>query len=270
MKVYWRRLSSSSSEDVFKTSWSRRIYSPKSYVFRRCLQKVLVKTNIFVLAISLQDNIFKMSSRCLQDHLPRRLQDFFEDFFKTSCKKVLKTSSRSRQDVLKTSSRHLQDVLQKYLQDVFKTYYQVKLFSLTRLWEAFNTFLRRSFPKTVIYSRGICLGNTTSDRFMVSVLNLQEIKISQVLVSLFYIFLWLLREAYLEPDRTSTVQWRYFAGILNFLGPLKMVLWYISQNSQENICAGTSFFDKVKLCRSAASLKTQVTTGVFLWILQNS
>ena len=28
MKTSWRRLSSSSSEDVFKTSWSRRIYSP--------------------------------------------------------------------------------------------------------------------------------------------------------------------------------------------------------------------------------------------------
>ena len=74
----------------------------------------------------------------------------------------------------KTSSRHLQDV--------FKTYYQVKLFLLTRLWEAFNTFLRRSFLKTVIYSRGICLGNTTSDKFMVIVQNLKDIKIYQVLV----------------------------------------------------------------------------------------
>ena len=100
------RLSLTSSEDVFKTSWSRPIYSSWLYVF--------------------------------------------------------KTSSRR---LAKTSSRHLQDV--------FKTYHQVKLFLLTRLWEAFNTFLRRSFPKTVIY-RGICLSNTTSDKFMVSVPNLQE------------------------------------------------------------------------------------------------
>ena len=71
-----------------------------------------------------------------------------EDVFKTSCKNVFKTASRRLQDVLKTSSkrlqdvlnnvfktssRHLQDVLQRYLQDVFKTYHQVKLFLLTSL-----------------------------------------------------------------------------------------------------------------------------------------
>ena len=142
-------------EDVLKTSFV--------FVFRRRLQDVLIKTNMFALALRLQ----KTSSRRLgQDQYirlgytsSRRLQDVF------------KTSSRR---LAKTSSRHLQDVLQRYLQDVFKTYYQVKLFLLTRLWEAFNTFLRRSFPKTVIYSRGICLGNTTSDKFMVSVQNLQE------------------------------------------------------------------------------------------------
>ena len=84
-------------EDVFKTSWSRRIYSPYSYVFRRRLQDVLIKTNIFVLSIRLQD-VFKTFSRRLQD------------VFKTSC-----------QDVFKTFSRRLQDVLQKRLQDIFKT-----------------------------------------------------------------------------------------------------------------------------------------------------
>ena len=31
---WWRCLASSSSEDIFKTSWSRRIYLPYSYVFR--------------------------------------------------------------------------------------------------------------------------------------------------------------------------------------------------------------------------------------------
>ena len=157
------------------------------FVFRRRLQGVLIKTNMCTLALRLQ----KTSSRRLgQDQYIRlvhmsskRLQDVFKKFsrrlqevLKTSSRPlqgVFKTSSRRFKDVFKTSSRHFQDVLQRYLQDVFKTYHQVKLFLLTRLWEAFNTFLRRSFPKTIIY-RGICPGNTTSDKFMVSVQNLQE------------------------------------------------------------------------------------------------
>ena len=98
VKTSWRHLSSSSSKDVFKTSWSRRICSPQPYVFRRRLQDVLVKTNIFILAIHLQD--FKTFSRRLQD------------VFKTSCKKVFKTSSRRLQDVLKTSSKRLQDIFE--------------------------------------------------------------------------------------------------------------------------------------------------------------
>ena len=97
-------------EDVLKTSLV--------FVFRRRLQDVLIKTNMFVLALRLQKTswsrpiysswlyVFKTSSRCLQD--------------------VFKTSSRR---LAKTSSRHLQDVLQGCLQDVLKTYHQVKLFA---------------------------------------------------------------------------------------------------------------------------------------------
>ena len=132
-----------------KTSWrclDQDEYVHLSLTSSRRLQGVLVKTNIFVLAIRLQD------------------------VFKTSCKNVFKTSSRR---LAKTSSKHVQDVLQRYPQDVFKKYHQVKRVLLTRLWEVFNMFMRRSFPKTVIY-RWICLGNTTSDKFMVSVQNLQE------------------------------------------------------------------------------------------------
>ena len=160
---WWRRL-----EDVFRF----RLQKTSS----RRLQDVLIKTNMFALALRLQ----KTSSRRLdQDQYirlghtsSRRLQDVF----KTSSRRlqdVFKTSSRHLQDVFKTSSRRLQDVLQRYLQDVFKTYHQVKLFLLTRLWKAFNTFLRLSSPKTIIY-RAICPGNTTSDKFMVSVQNLLE------------------------------------------------------------------------------------------------
>ena len=127
MKASWRRL-----EDVFRLCLQK--------TSSRRLEDVLIKTNMFASALRLQ----KTSSRRLgQDQYIR----------------LGYTSSRRLQDVFKTSSRHLQDVLQRYLQDVFKTYHQVKLFLLTRLWEVFNTFLRRSFPKTVIY-RGICLGNT--------------------------------------------------------------------------------------------------------------
>ena len=96
----------------------------------------------------------------------RRLQDVF----KTSWSRPIYSSWLY---VFKTTSRRLAKTSSRHLQDVFKTYHQVKLFLLTRLWEPFNTFLRRSFPKTIIY-RGICPGNTTSEKFMVSIQNLQE------------------------------------------------------------------------------------------------
>ena len=84
------------------------------FVFRRRLQDVLTKTNMFALALRLQ----KMSSRHLQDVLVKtniyvliiRLQDVF------------KTFSGRLQDVFKTFSRRLQDVLQKRLQYIFKTF----------------------------------------------------------------------------------------------------------------------------------------------------
>ena len=180
---WYRRL-----EDVFrlrlqKTSWRRLDQDQYVRLSLTSSEDVLVKTNIFVLAIRLQD-VFKTSSRRFQDVFKtssRRLAKMssrrFQDVLQKRLQDIFKTSSKRLQDVLKnvfkTSSRRLQDVLQRYLQDVFKTYHQVKLFLLTRLWEAFNTFQRDSFPKRVIY-RGTCLSNTTSDDFMVSVPNLQE------------------------------------------------------------------------------------------------
>ena len=96
------------NEDVFslrlqKTSWRRLDqdeYVRLSLTSSRRLQDVLVKTNIFVLAIRLQD-VFKTSSRRLA----------------------------------KTSSRHLQDV--------FKTYYQVKVFLVTQFQDIFETYSKR-------------------------------------------------------------------------------------------------------------------------------
>ena len=101
-------------QDVFKTSWSRRIYSPYSYVFRRRLH---------------QDQHIRLG------HTSSRL---LQDFFKTSSRlfqDVFKASSRCFENVFKTSSRHLQDV--------FKTYYQVKLFLVTQFQDVFETYSKR-------------------------------------------------------------------------------------------------------------------------------
>ena len=108
---WWRRL-----QDVFclrlqKTSSSRRIYSPYLYVFKTPWSRPVYSSWSY-----------------LEDVLQKRLHDIFE------------TSSRRFEDVFKTSSRRLQDVLQKCLQDVFKTYHQVKLFFLTRFQDVFETY----------------------------------------------------------------------------------------------------------------------------------
>ena len=127
----------------FETSWWRWIYSPKSNVFRRRVQHVLVKITIFVLVIRLQD-------------VKRRR---YQDVFKKSCQNVFKMYK----NVFKTYSRRLQHN--------FKTCHQVKLFLLTSLQDVFNTFLKHT-AKTVIWER-ICLSHT-SEKFMFSVQNLEE------------------------------------------------------------------------------------------------
>ena len=106
------------------------------FVFRKRLQHVLIKTNIFSFVKRLQ----KMSSRGLQDvfktscsrlvysswsYFFRTFSARFQDAFQTSCKKFLqdifKTYSRYFQDVINSSWRHLQDVLPRRLQNIFKT-----------------------------------------------------------------------------------------------------------------------------------------------------
>ena len=111
-------------QDVLKTSFVfvfRKHLVQDEYIHlshtsseARRLQDVLFKTNIFVLAIRLQD------------------------VFKTFLRRLPKMSSRR---LAKTSSGRLQDLLQRYLQDVFKTYHQVKLFLLTGLREILQTQL---------------------------------------------------------------------------------------------------------------------------------
>ena len=103
-------------EDVFrlclqKTSSRRLDQDEYVHLSLTSPEDVLVKTNIFVLAIRLQDvfktfsrrlqDVFKTFSRRLQDVLQKRLQDIFktssrrfEDVFKTSCKDIFKMFSR--------------------------------------------------------------------------------------------------------------------------------------------------------------------------------
>ena len=91
------RLSLTSSEDVFKTSWSRPIYSSWLYVFKTSSRRFqdVFKTSSRRLA--------KTSSRHLQDVLLRR----FQEVFKTSSRLLAKMCSRR---LSKMSSRPFQDV----------------------------------------------------------------------------------------------------------------------------------------------------------------
>ena len=155
MKTPWRRL-----EDVFRLGLQK--------TSSRRLQDEYILINH-----TSSEDVFKTSSRRFQEVF-RTSSRRFQDIFKISWKNVFKTPSRHIQDVLKTSSRHLANTSWRHLrrlQDVFKTYHQVKPFLLASLWEVLKMFVKRT-AKTVVYRR-IHLGDT-SKKFMVSVQNLQE------------------------------------------------------------------------------------------------
>ena len=86
-----------------------------------------------------------------QDEYIRLTHTSSEDVFRASSKRhdqdqyirLGHTSSMRLQDVFKTCLRHLQDVLQRCLQDVFKIFYQVKLFLVTQFQEVFETYSKR-------------------------------------------------------------------------------------------------------------------------------
>ena len=145
MKTSWRRL-----EDIFKMSWSRRTYSPYSYVFRRRLQD-LDQDQYIRLGHTSSRRLAKTSSRFLEDVFITSFENVLntsssrclQDVIKTSSRRIAKTYSRRLQNVFKTSSRHLQDVFKtssRHLQDVFKTYYQVKLFLVTQFQDVFEMY----------------------------------------------------------------------------------------------------------------------------------
>ena len=137
---WWRRL-----EDVFalrlqKTSSRRLDQDEHIRLTHTSSEDVLIKTNIFVLVIRLQDvfkrlqdvfkmsckNVFKTSSRRLAKTSWRR----FQSVFKTSCKSVFKTFSRRFENVFKVSLRRFCEyhevelLLLKHFQDIFKTHSQ--------------------------------------------------------------------------------------------------------------------------------------------------
>ena len=125
---WWRRFSSSSSEDIFKTS-SRRLHQDQ------CI--CLTHTS--------SEDVFKTFSRRLQNFF----KTYWQDVFKISLRHlqdIFKTSSKCLQDIFKTFSGHLQDVfktLWRRYQDVFKTYHHVKLFLLTRFQDFFKIYSKR-------------------------------------------------------------------------------------------------------------------------------
>ena len=83
LKTSWRRLSSLSSEDVFKTPWSRPIYSSWRYVFK-------TSQDVFKTSSRRHQEIFK---RCCQDILKtssKGLEDSCKDFFKTFLRHIIK------------------------------------------------------------------------------------------------------------------------------------------------------------------------------------
>ena len=84
-------------------------------VFKTSLRRLGQDQNIRLGHTSLRrlQDVFKTSSRHLQDVLPRRLQNVF----KTSSRRLAKTSSRHLQDVFKMSSRCFEDVFKSF-QDV--------------------------------------------------------------------------------------------------------------------------------------------------------
>ena len=109
----WKSISDKclSSQQAFVLSWWGRLKDALKtsfvFVFRRRLQNVLIKKNMFALALRLQktssrvkinifvlkirlQDVFKMFSRRLQDVLRKRLQEMF----KTSSRRLAKISSR--------------------------------------------------------------------------------------------------------------------------------------------------------------------------------
>ena len=95
MKTSWRRLWSSFSEDVFKTSWSRPTYSSWSYVFKTFSRH---PQDIFKTSSRRFENVFKTSSK----HLQHVFKTYYQVklFLITQFQAVFETYSKRFWDVL--------------------------------------------------------------------------------------------------------------------------------------------------------------------------
>ena len=108
LKTSWRRLSSSSSEDVFTTS-SRRLGQDEYVRLSLTSSEDVFKTSSRRLGQGQYICLGHMSLRCLQDvfnTFSRRPQDIFKTFWRR-LQDIFKTSSRRP---AKISSRHFQGV----------------------------------------------------------------------------------------------------------------------------------------------------------------
>ena len=115
--IFCLRLQKASSQDVL----IKTIIFTYSYFFRRLLQDVLIKTNIFTLLILLQ----KTSSRRLDQDQYIRLGHMssrrLQDIFKTSSKRLQDVLQRCLQYLFKTYHRVKLLWLIRF-QDVFETF----------------------------------------------------------------------------------------------------------------------------------------------------
>ena len=164
----WRRLG-----DVLETFWKGMIKTNiitliKTYAFRRRIQDFF-KTSQWRRIHSSWVYIFKTSSRHFEEVF-KTFSRRFEDVFKTFSRCLAKTSARRP---AKTSWRHLQSVFKMSWKDISKT--SSRLFqevssslivlvhtSSRCLWDALNTFLRRSRSRS--RTRSHFLENFDQDR----------------------------------------------------------------------------------------------------------
>ena len=149
------------------SSWFNTTVTEMTVYWKHLLSFLLMKLLLFFCFLSNHGNLYMIHHdldlsdtimKIIKDKLPTKYSSWWSR---------LEDVCHFRLCLLQKTSRCLQDML--------KTYYQVKLFLLTRLRDIFNTFLRRT-TKTTIYRRFIyCdyLGHT-SEKFMVSSQNLQK------------------------------------------------------------------------------------------------
>ena len=86
------------------------------FVFRRCLQDVLIKTDKFTLLIRLQRRLQDVFIKSNIFVLVKRLQDVFKDVLKTFSRRTIKINCSSYR-VFKMSSRRIQNVSETFSKD---------------------------------------------------------------------------------------------------------------------------------------------------------